>query len=95
MTDNKTYDTWFKISDQLSIVDMLVFTNIGLYHNNKVQCGLKELLNEMKSTKACISKSIKRWVARGFLKKVYCKEDSRRHYYVPTPKMKRRQGILY
>ena len=95
INNKKLYDTWFKISPGLGLIDMMVFSQIGLYYEQGWKCGLKELQEEINSTKNCLSKATTRWLNKKFIKKVYDKDDTRRHYYVPTAKMKLRQGKLY
>ena len=94
-TTAKVYDSWFKISDRLSILDIVVLNNVGSCNDRCSPCRLKELQAELKITKSRISKSIAKWIELGFLIEVNSKTDRRRRFYEPTKLMSKSREIAF
>jgi len=86
-TTAKVYISWFKISNKLLILDIVVLNNVGSCNDRCSPCGLKELSAEMKVSKSRISKSLIKWVDLGYLEEVDSTTDRRRRFYKPTELM--------
>ena len=94
-TTAKVYDSWYNISNRLSILDIVVLNNIGSCNDRCSPCGLKELHAELDICKSRISKSLSKWVDLGFLTEVSSKTDRRRRFYEPTELMFKSRQIAF